>query len=451
MVGTGYVGTVTAACLADLGASYGTSVLAVDSDPRKVEALTQGNTLIHEPGLELLLRSALQTGNLRFGSDLGDGVSRSDLVFIAVPTPSRADGGADLSAVLSVARDIGRNCMGDLVVVTKSTVPVGTGAQVLATIEAELSRRGLVNGQDVRVDVASNPEFLREGSAVKDFFEPDRVVIGTQTERARLLLEQLYRPLSEEGRMIIHMDIASAEIAKYAANAMLATRISFMNQIASLCEATGADVEMVRAGIGTDDRIGPRFLRAGIGYGGSCFPKDVQALAFTARQHGISMPLIETVHEVNERQKHTAVERLQNHLELRGAVIAVWGAAFKPDTDDLRDAPAITIIDDLLAAGASVAVFDPVADVSRLAATRPGMRVATGPIDAVVDADALIHVTEWKDFRDVDTDRVASVMCGRVLFDGRNLLDVARWAESGFRVLCVGKRVREVALFTPVG
>ncbi len=445
VVGTGYVGSVTAACLAELCSTYGTSVHAVDTDERKIAALRSGHSVIHEPGLDAVLRSALASGALTFGSDLGEAVSRSDVVFIAVPTPAQPDGGADLTAVMRVASEVGRNCMGDLVVVTKSTVPVGTGARVLEAIETELVRRGLINNTDVCVDVASNPEFLREGSAVQDFFEPDRVIIGAETARAREVLDRLYSPLSESGHQIIHTDVASAELTKYAANAMLATRISFMNQIAALCSVTGADIEQVRLGIGADDRIGPKFLKAGVGYGGSCFPKDVQALAATARQHGLQLPLIEAVHQVNERQKHIVRDQLQVDLTLRGAVVAIWGVSFKPDTDDVREAPAVAIIDDLLAAGATVAAFDPVADVAQLALSRPGLRVATGPLDAIVGADAVVLVTEWKEFLGIDADRVGGLMRGRLLFDGRNVLDLGHWTDQGFRVRSVGGQAQQVA------
>jgi UDPglucose 6-dehydrogenase len=287
--------------------------------------------------------------------------------------------------------------------------------------------------------VASNPEFLREGTAVTDFFGPDRIVIGADSPRAREVLDRLYRPLSEAGHDVIHMDVASAELTKYAANAMLATRISFMNQIAELCQATGADVELVRAGVGSDDRIGPRFLRAGVGYGGSCFPKDVRALVRTATEHGVDLPLLRAVHDVNERQKHVATRRLEAVMGLRGAHVAVWGATFKPDTDDLREAPALTIVADLVAAGATVAVFDPVVSEQLRVLVDPAVRVATDPIDAAMGADALIHVTEWKEFLDTDPCSVADVMRGTTVLDGRNLLDAQRWAGAGFEVLAIGR------------
>ena len=434
VVGTGYVGSVTAACLAEIGG--GASVVrAVDSDESKVDALRRGNVPIHEPGLTALVRSGLARRTLTFSPDLGESIRGADVVFIAVSTPPGPDGEAFLSNVFMVARDIGRHADGPLTVVTKSTVPVGTAELLRDIIDSELRVRGVA----FEIDVASNPEFLREGTAIMDFLHPDRIVIGVDSASASAALHRLYRPLVDAGHRIITMDVASAELTKYAANAMLATRISFMNQVASLCDAVGADIECVRGGIGSDPRIGSRFLDAGLGFGGSCFPKDLRALLHTASRFDVAMPIVEAANVVNEIQKHRAVEKLKQVMDLRGARVAVWGISFKPDTDDIRESPSLTVIEDLIREGAIVSVHDPEALQRRANLFPSDVRVASTEFEATQGADALVLVTEWKDYLAVDPMELRGRMSGLVVLDGRNALDRDAWSDAGFLVLSVGR------------
>ena len=393
IVGTGYVGLVSGTCFAEMGAN----VTCIDKDKHKIAALLAGEIPIYEPGLDRMVRSNVEAGRLRFATDLTQCIDQVDIVFSAVGTPPDEDGSADLQYVLEVARTFGRAINKYTLLVTKSTVPVGTAAKVKAAIREELGKRGA----DIEFDVASNPEFLKEGAAVKDFLSPDRVVIGVESERARELMEKLYRPFVLNNYRIIFMDIPSAEMTKYAANAMLATRISFMNDIANLCELVGADVNMVRRGIGSDARIGTKFLYPGCGYGGSCFPKDVKALIRTGREHGYEMRVISAVEEVNEAQKSLLFEKLVARIgpDLRGKRIALWGLAFKPETDDMREATSLVLIDRLTQAGAEVVVFDPVAMDECRRRIGDRVRYAKEMYEATVDADALMVVTEWKQFR----------------------------------------------------
>ena len=392
IVGTGYVGLVSGACFAEMGID----VTCVDINPEKIKCLLNGEIPIYEPGLDDLVKRNVEAGRLHFTTDLTTCLDNVEVVFSAVGTPPDEDGSADLQYVLEVARTFGRNIKKYTILVTKSTVPVGTAKKVKAVIEEELTKRG----EQIDFEVASNPEFLKEGAAIKDFMSPDRVVVGVESDRAKKVMERLYRPFQMNNYRLYFMDIPSAEMTKYAANAMLATRISFMNDIANLCDLVGANVDMVRKGIGADTRIGSKFLYPGCGYGGSCFPKDVKALAHTAREYGYTMGVIEAVEAVNERQKEIVVKKLQDKLgTLRGKTIALWGLAFKPETDDMREAPALVVIEKLLEAGASVKVYDPVAmDECR---RRIGDRVVycKDMYDVVIDADALAVLTEWKEFR----------------------------------------------------
>lgn len=434
IVGTGYVGLVSGACFADTGAN----VTCVDVDERKIERLRQGDIPIYEPRLDELVAKNVKAGRLKFTSSLADIINEQQIVFSAVGTPPDEDGSADLKYVLQVARTIGENLNKYIVVVTKSTVPVGTAGKVRAAIQAELDRRGV----SVEFDVASNPEFLKEGSAIKDFMSPDRVVVGVESEKAKKLLTKLYKPFLINNFRVIFMDIPSAEMTKYAANSMLATRISFMNDIANLCELVGADVNMVRAGIGSDERIGRKFLYAGCGYGGSCFPKDVKALIKTASSNGYSMEVLKAVERVNERQKLVLFQKLSSIYAsegLKGRTVALWGLAFKPETDDMRESTALVMIDKLLDAGCSLRVYDPVAmDECR---RRIGDKVVycKDMYDAVLNADALILLTEWKEFRLPCWEVIAKAMNRQVVIDGRNIYDAEEMEELGFKYLCIGK------------
>ena len=436
VVGTGYVGLVTGTCFSEMGVH----VTCVDVDERKIEALKQGIIPIYEPGLETLVHKNTRSGRLNFTTRLEDVLNNVDMVFSAVGTPPDEDGSADLRYVLEVARTIGRNLNRYIVVVTKSTVPVGTAQKVREVIQQELTLRGV----NVEFDVASNPEFLKEGNAVKDFMSPDRVVVGVESERARKLMARLYKPFMIVSDRLIFTDIPSAEMIKYAANSMLATRISFMNDIANLCELVGADVNMVRKGIGSDTRIGKKFLYAGCGYGGSCFPKDVKALIKTAADHGYNMRVLQAVEDVNADQKLILYHKIVNYYggdegQLNCKVIAMWGLAFKPETDDMREAPSLVLIDLLLKAGATVKVYDPVAmDECR---RRLGDKVAyaTDMYDAADGADALMLVTEWKEFRMPNAEMLLNKMRGRLILDGRNILDGEELHQSGFEYHCIGK------------
>lgn len=435
IVGTGYVGLVSGTCFAEMG----TDVMCVDIDVNKIENLKNGKVPIFEPGLDELVAKNVRDGRLQFSTSLANSLAEVSLIFSAVGTPPDEDGSADLRYVLDVARTVGQNATDYFVLITKSTVPVGTAQKVRAAIQQELDKRGVA----LDFDVASNPEFLKEGAAIKDFMAPDRVVIGVESERAHKLLEKLYKPFTLNGYPIIFMDIASAEMTKYASNAMLATRISFMNDIANLCEIVGANVDDVRRGMGSDGRIGSRFLYAGCGYGGSCFPKDVKALAHTGRKAGHTMKVIEAVEDVNEVQKEIVFKKLSEAFggDLRGKVIAMWGLAFKPETDDMREAPSLVVIEKLLAAGAVVRAFDPVAMDET--ARRIGDKIVycANKTDAAIGADAVALMTEWKQFRLPDWGDIKSLMRGNVVVDGRNIFDVGELKEFGFRYSRIGKKI----------
>jgi len=434
IVGTGYVGLVSGACFADTGAL----VTCVDVDTQKIERLQRGDIPIYEPGLDELVLKNIRAGRLRFTTSLAEVLNEQQIVFSAVGTPPDEDGSADLSYVLQVARTIGKNLQKYIVVVTKSTVPVGTARQVRETIQGELNHRGV----EIDFDVASNPEFLKEGNAIKDFMSPDRVVVGVESEKARSLLTRLYKPFLLNNFRVIFMDIPSAEMTKYAANSMLATRISFMNDIANLCELVGADVNMVRAGIGSDTRIGRKFLYAGCGYGGSCFPKDVKALIKTADDAGYSMEVLKAVERVNRQQKSILFTKLQAAFQgesLAGKTVAVWGLSFKPETDDMRESTALVMIDHLIKASCHVKVYDPVAmDECR---RRLGNAIAYGRdmYDVVLDADALLLITEWKEFRLPNWDVIGKAMRRRLIIDGRNIFDSGELKEAGFEYYCIGR------------
>jgi UDPglucose 6-dehydrogenase len=429
VIGSGYVGLVVGACLAETG----NSVVCADIDADKVARLNQGDVPIYEPGLDRLLARNLDEGRLEFTTEVGDAVRRGKVVFVAVGTPPGEDGSADLKHVLDVASVIGQNMVDEKVVITKSTVPVGTARLVRAEIERHTDRT---------FHVCSNPEFLKEGAAVDDFMKPDRVVCGVESETARQILEELYEPFVRSGNPVIFMDIASAELTKYAANAMLATRISFMNQIALLCERAGADVNLVRKGIGSDERIGQAFLYAGAGYGGSCFPKDVRALIRTGEDLGVELTILREVHEANERQKKLLCEKVRDRFgdDLSDRRFAIWGLAFKPETDDMREAASVVVIEDLLDAGAGVVVHDPVAfEVAREWYLGDRVEYADDEYDACQDADALIVVTEWQQYRRPDWTRLSSLLEAPIVFDGRNLFRPERMRAEGFEYYPIGR------------
>lgn len=434
IVGTGYVGLVSGTCFAEMGVD----VTCVDVDKSKVERLRKGIVPIYEPDLDAMVSRNVKEGRLHFATSLAECIDDVDIVFCAVGTPPDEDGSADLSHVVEVAREFGRHISRYTLLVTKSTVPVGTGAIVKRTVREELDRRGA----NVEFDIAANPEFLKEGAAIADFMRPDRVVVGVETERARKLMARLYRPILLSNFRVMFTDIPSAEMIKYAANSMLATRISFMNDIANLCEIVGADVNMVRLGIGSDTRIGSKFLYPGCGYGGSCFPKDVKALISTARAHGYDMKVLRAVEEVNEAQKHVLARKVKERFgdDLSGRRFAVWGLAFKAGTDDMREATSLVTIEELLRAGATVRVFDPVAmDECR---RRLGDRVeyASDPYDALPDADAMLLLTEWKQFRIPSWKVVARAMKEAVIFDGRNIYDPAELHANGIEYHSIGRK-----------
>lgn len=432
IVGTGYVGLVSGTCFAEMGVD----VTCIDVNRQKIEQLEKGVIPIYEPGLEELVHKNVNAGRLHFGTDLAAVLDRVEVVFSAVGTPPDEDGSADLKYVLEVARTVGQNMKDYLVVVTKSTVPVGTAKKVRHAIQEELNKRGL----QLEFDVASNPEFLKEGAAVDDFMRPDRVVVGVESDRAREIMKRLYRPFMLTNDRMLFTDIPSAEMIKYAANSMLATRISFMNDIANLCELVGANVNMVRKGIGSDSRIGAKFLYPGCGYGGSCFPKDVKALVKTAEQNGYEMRVLKAVEEVNDKQKRVLFDKLARHLggELSGKVVALWGLAFKPETDDMREAPSLVLIDLLLEAGCRVKVYDPVA--MEECRRRIGDRVeyCRDKYEAAVDAEALLLVTEWKEFRVPSWEVLKKAMRGRVVIDGRNIYDREEMKRNDFEYECIG-------------
>jgi UDPglucose 6-dehydrogenase len=428
VVGTGYVGLVAGTCFAESG----NSVVCIDIDQEKVEKLKNGIVPIYEPGLEELLKRNTHDGRLRFTTDYAEGLARAEVVFIAVGTPPGEDGSADLKYVLEAARSIAKHMSGYTVVVDKSTVPVGTASKVKAMIAANTSHA---------FDVVSNPEFLKEGAAIDDFLKPDRVVIGSESQRAKEIMEELYSPFVRTGNPILHMDIASAELTKYAANAMLATRISFMNEIANICMKVGANVEQVRRGIGSDARIGSRFLFAGVGYGGSCFPKDVQAIIRTSADYGYEFRILKAVEEVNERQKLLLVNMVKQRFgaDLKGRHFAIWGLAFKPNTDDMREAPAVVVIEALLEAGATLTAHDPEA-MHECQKRHLGDRITYSdmPMDALKGADALIVVTEWNEFRRPDFEAVKSLLKHPVIFDGRNIFPRATLERLGFEYRGIG-------------
>ena len=433
IVGTGYVGLVTGTCFAEIGVN----VICVDTNSEKIEALNQGIIPIYENGLEDMVHRNTKAGRLQFTTSLASCLDEADVIFSAVGTPPDEDGSADLSYVLEVARTIGRNMKKYVLVVTKSTVPVGTAKKVRTAIQEELDKRGI----QIEFDVASNPEFLKEGNAVADFMSPDRVVVGVESERAKELMSKLYKPFLLNNFRVIFMDIPSAEMTKYAANSMLATRISFMNDIANLCELVGADVNMVRSGIGSDTRIGRKFLYPGIGYGGSCFPKDVKALIKTAEQNGYQMRVLQAVEEVNEQQKSILFEKLQRHFcsDLHNKTIALWGLAFKPETDDMREAPSLILINKLLNIGCKVRVYDPAAMKECRRRIGDSVYYATDMYDAALDADALMLVTEWKEFRLPSWAVIKKAMRTPVLLDGRNIYEKKEIEELGFTYHCIGK------------
>lgn len=433
IVGTGYVGLVTGTCLAEVGFD----VTCVDIDVNKIETLKSGNAPIYEPGIEDLLERNIEKGRLHFTTDLSAILDDVTIIFSAVGTPPDEDGSADLKYVLNVAREVGRNMKSYKLLVTKSTVPVGTAAKVRAAIMEELETRG----ENIDFDVASNPEFLKEGAAVADFMRPDRIVVGTDSEKARQLMEKVYKPFVLNGHPVIFTDIASAEMIKYAANAMLATRISFMNDIANLCEKVGADVNMIRKGIGSDTRIGSKFLYAGTGYGGSCFPKDVKALIQTASQNGYSLEILKAVERVNETQKSILFEKLSRyyHNNLENKTITLLGLAFKPNTDDMREAPALVLIDKLLNAKCHIQVYDPVAMDECRRRVGDVVTYCHGSYEALQNSDALLLVTEWNEFRTIDLTKLKNTMRHCAVFDGRNIYDPEEMKQNGIDYECIGR------------
>ncbi|WP_286334467.1 UDP-glucose dehydrogenase family protein [Bacteroides caecimuris] len=433
IVGTGYVGLVSGTCFAEIGVN----VTCVDTNKEKIESLQKGNIPIYENGLEEMVLRNMKAKRLKFTTSLESCLDDVEVIFSAVGTPPDEDGSADLKYVLEVARTIGRNMKQYKLVVTKSTVPVGTASKVRAVIQEELDKRGVT----VDFDVASNPEFLKEGNAISDFMSPDRVVVGVESARAEKLMSKLYKPFLLNNFRVIFMDIPSAEMTKYAANSMLATRISFMNDIANLCEIVGADVNMVRSGIGSDTRIGRKFLYPGIGYGGSCFPKDVKALMKTAEQNGYSMRVLSAVEEVNEQQKSVLFEKLKKQFngDLQGKTVALWGLAFKPETDDMREAPALVLIDKLLEAGCKVRAYDPAAVQECKRRIGDTIYYACDMYDAVLDADVLMLVTEWKEFRLPSWAVIKKTMSQQIVLDGRNIYDKKEMEELGFVYHCIGK------------
>ena len=435
IVGSGYVGLVSGACFAELG----NDVVCLDLDEKKIAQLRGGGIPIYEPGLQQLVSQNVAAGRLKFTTDIDESVAHGAVQFIAVGTPSDQDGSADMRYVIAAARNIGRSMNEYRVVVNKSTVPVGTSERVRASIAEELRKRGL----DLTFSVVSNPEFLKEGAAVADFMRPDRIVVGSSDERATQIMRQLYGPILRNHDRILVMDPRSAELTKYAANAMLATRISFMNELANLAEKVGANIESVRHGIGSDQRIGYHFLYAGVGYGGSCFPKDIQALQHTAGEYGVQLTIVDSVEKANRTQKQRLLEKVRGRFgeHLDGRHFAVWGLSFKPNTDDMREAPSRVVINGLLARGASVTVYDPVAmeEGKKVFAKEPGVRFASSTVGALDGADALIIVTEWKEFRSPDFDEMKKRLKSPVVFDGRNLYDPTTMRDAGIEYFSMGR------------
>lgn len=434
--GSGYVGLVTGACLAQVG----NHVVCVDIDEQKVARLHRGEVPIHEPGLDAIIAETMASGRLVFTTDAAAGVAHGQLQMIAVGTPPDEDGSADLSHVLAVARTIGQYIEDYRVIITKSTVPVGTADRVRAAVAESLAERGVT----IDYDIASNPEFLKEGAAVADFTKPDRIIVGCDSDRAEALLRELYVPFNRNRDRVLVMDIRSAELSKYAANAMLATKISFMNEVATLAERVGADIEQVRIGIGADPRIGFHFIYPGIGYGGSCFPKDVRALASTARDVGLQPALLDAVEQRNFAQKRVLFDKLNQHFEgqLAGRTIAVWGLAFKPDTDDMREAPSRVLMEALWAAGARVQAHDPVANAEcrRIYGERADLHLSDDPYTTLDGADALMVCTEWREFRSPDFEEISRRLQSPVIFDGRNIYDPQRLTQEGIRYYCIGRQ-----------
>jgi UDPglucose 6-dehydrogenase len=432
IVGTGYVGLVTGTCFAEVGIE----VQCIDIDQRKIDGLKAGKMPIYEPGLEEMVLRNYQNGRLHFSTNLGEAIQGAEAIFIAVGTPPGEDGSADLKYVLGVASEIGKNLQHYAVVVTKSTVPVSTSRKVHEAVRQAMQERGA----EIPFDVASNPEFLKEGAAIEDFLKPDRIVVGCESPQAQDTLSRLYKPFTLNGHPILFMDIPSAEMTKYAANAMLATKISFMNDVALLCDIMGASVDQVRRGIGSDPRIGNKFIYPGVGYGGSCFPKDVKALIRTAKENGHRMRILEAVEEVNEDQKKVMGRMIRDYFgaDLRGLVFGIWGLSFKPKTDDMREAPSVVIIEELLAAGAQVQAYDPVA--MHEAKHQLGERItyAPDPYSALQGADALVLITEWPEFRIPEWDRVESLLRRKVIFDGRNQFQASELRERGFHYRNIG-------------
>jgi UDPglucose 6-dehydrogenase len=430
VIGTGYVGLVTGTCLAETG----NNVICVDVNAAKVQKMQAGEIPIYEPGLDVLFHRNIAQRRLTFTTDLAAGIKDAQIIFMALPTPPGGDGAADLSYILGAAKDISKLVTEYKVIVNKSTVPVGTADKVQAVFKANTS---------IEIDVVSNPEFLREGVAVDDFMKPDRVVIGTTSEKAKKLMAELYGPYVRQGNPILFMDERSSELTKYAANSFLATKITFMNEVANLCEIVGADVDAVRKGIGSDDRIGKRFLFPGIGYGGSCFPKDVQALAQSANEHDYDFQILKAVMKVNEKQKTVLVEKLLKYYkgDLKGKHFALWGLAFKPETDDIREAPALYIIDDLLKHGATVSTFDPEGMTNVKALVGDKIQYAEDQYAALKGADALLIATEWSVFRNPDFDRMEETLTNKVIFDGRNLYDLQKMIDLGYYYNSVGRKL----------
>lgn len=434
LVGTGYVGLVSGTCFADTGAH----VTCIDINERKIEQLRRGMIPIYEPGLDEMVARNMQAGRLTFSTSLCENIDTYDIIICAVGTPPGEDGSADLHYVLDVARTVGEHINDYTLFVTKSTVPVGSGARIHKTIRAELDKRGV----DIKFDIASNPEFLKEGAAIADFMQPDRIVVGVDSPRAREIMERLYKPFTENGHLLLFTDIPSAEMIKYASNAMLATRISFMNDIANLCEIVGSDVEMVRQGMGADPRIGSKFLYPGIGYGGSCFPKDVKALINMASRNGYEMQVLRAVESVNENQKKVLFDKFVSHFggEIKGRTVTLWGLSFKPETDDMREAPSIVIVEELLRAGCHVHVYDPVATNEARHIFGERVTYFSNKYLAVKESDALMLVTEWQEFRIPDWYIIRKLMKSPVILDGRNIYNGDEVRSKGFAYLSIGGR-----------
>jgi len=434
IVGTGYVGLVSGTCFSETGVD----VTCVDIDEKKINGLKNGIVPIYEPGLETMIQRNVEKNRLKFSTSLKDSLEGCQVVFSAVGTPPDEDGSADLQYVLAVAREVGQNMTDYLVMVTKSTVPIGTANKVKAAIQEELDKRGV----DISFDVASNPEFLKEGDAIDDFLKPDRIVIGVESERAEKIMKRLYKPFLLNNHPILFMDVPSAELTKYAANSMLATKISFINDIANLCEIVGADVNMVRRGIGSDSRIGPKFIYAGAGYGGSCFPKDVKALIKTSDENNYSLDILKAVESVNNRQKSVLFAKLNKHFnnDLKGKTFALWGLSFKPNTDDMREAPSLVLVDSLVDAGVFVKAYDPVAIKEAKRIIGDKIYYAQDQYDALVDADALILLTEWNEFRVLNYKVIEKLLKNKLIFDGRNIYEPNEMKEFGFTYYSIGRK-----------